>query len=121
MPRRISFFLTQRQFLDGSKTVTRRMGWETLRAGDELIAIEKGQGLKAGQAQVVMGRIRIKDARLEKLRRITDEPEYGAAEVIAEGFPEMTPEQFVEFFWKSHPGCYPNKVITRIEFERIAP
>ena len=121
MARRISFWLTKRQFLDGTKTVTRRMGWEHLRGGEELVAIEKGQGMKAGDAQIVLGRIRVRSARRESLDRMTIDEDYGQRECEREGFPEMTPEQFVEFFCKSHTGCYPSRRITRIEFERLAP
>lgn len=39
MPRNISFSLTEPQFLDGTKDVTRRMGWKSLQAGVELVAV----------------------------------------------------------------------------------
>jgi hypothetical protein len=49
--RRMSFFLTTAQVLAHTKTVTRRDAgkWTTLKAGDKIVAIEKGQGLKVGQ------------------------------------------------------------------------
>jgi hypothetical protein len=49
MPRNISFALTTAQFLDGSKDVTRRIGWKNLNAGDVLCAVKKGMGLKPGE------------------------------------------------------------------------
>jgi hypothetical protein len=42
MARNISFFLTKRQFLDRSKDVTRRLGWNWVKPGDVLCGIEKG-------------------------------------------------------------------------------
>jgi capsid protein len=47
--RNISFSMTESQFLDGSKDVTRRLGWLTLQAGDHLMACRKCQGLKPGE------------------------------------------------------------------------
>lgn len=41
--RNISFSMTTPQFLDGSKDVTRRMGWLFLIKGEELCGIEKGR------------------------------------------------------------------------------
>lgn len=119
MTRRMSFSMTRRQFLDGSKTVTRRLGSEFLKAGDELIAIEKGMGLKAGEAQVIIGRIRVKSVRREPLELLLQDSEYGVAEVRAEGFPGLTPEEFIAFYRKSHAGCHAGRAVTRIEFERI--
>lgn len=117
--RLISFSLTKRQFRARTKTVTRRLGWEMLRAGDELMGCEKVMGRKRGEALIRMGAVRVTVARRESLRRMTDDPEYGAEECIREGFPEMTPQQFVEFFCASHKGCTPDTTITRIAFEYL--
>lgn len=46
--RSISFSLTTPQFLDGTKDVTRRLGWEKIKAGDTLRAVKKAMGLKTG-------------------------------------------------------------------------
>ena len=48
MARRISFAMTIPQFLGGTKTVTRRMGFTNVRIGDEMIAVEKCMGLRKG-------------------------------------------------------------------------
>ena len=45
--------------------------------------------------------------------------EYGKQEVIKEGFPEMTPLEFVNFFCRSHKNCQEDTHVTRIEFEYI--
>jgi hypothetical protein len=120
MTRNISFALTTKQFLDGSKTVTRRMGWENLRPGDVLYAVEKSQGLKKGETVRRLGLIRVVTARREKLFRMQMDVRYGREECHHEGFPGMDPHEFVRFFCNSHKGCRPASLVTRIEFERLA-
>jgi hypothetical protein len=39
-----------------------------------------------------------------------------AADVAAEGFPDMTPAGFVDFFCDSHKGCEPGTEAARIEW-----
>jgi hypothetical protein len=109
--RRMSFFLTQRQYRDGSKDVTRRLGHANIEAGERFLAIEKGQGLKKGERQVVLGENVCVSARAERLDAITK------ADCAREGFPDMTPAQFVSMFCK-HMGCKPETVVTRIEFRK---
>jgi hypothetical protein len=114
--RNISFALTTAQVRNRTKTVTRRLGWLFLRAGHDLQPIEKGQGLKKGESPVKIGcPILAVDVHRERLSRLTDEPEYGAAEVKREGFPEMSPADFVAFFAASHQ-CPADAFVTRIEF-----
>lgn len=110
--RHMSFTLTERQFLDGSKTVTRRLGWEFLRPGDRVLGVRKAMGLKKGEKQVVLGEIevvRVTRERLTSIRR---------AEVVREGFPEMTPTEFREMF-RRHMGCAADDLVTRIEFKHV--
>lgn len=114
----ISFSLTTPQFLAGTKDVTRRMGWLTAKAGDTMKAVEKAMGLKKGETMKVIGHIRVIDVRQEPLNQILLGA-YGQQEVKREGFPNWTPEQFVEFFCRTHTGCFPEREITRIEFERV--
>lgn len=110
--RNISFALTTEQFLDGSKTVTRRIGWMNLKAGDVLCAVEKSQGLKKGETVKKLGTIRVEDVRREALHEIS------AGDCIREGFPECRPASFVAMFC-GHNGCTPETLVTRIEFERL--
>jgi hypothetical protein len=113
----ISFALTTAQIRDGTKTVTRRMGWEKLRPGELLLPVFKCMGLKAGEkVQALREPITLTNVRREPLRRMLGEPDYGATECVAEGFPEMTPAEFVQMFCRSHRGCTPDTVVTRIEF-----
>lgn len=98
--RRMSFFLTTRQVLVCEKTVTRRAveTWPQLKAGDRVVAIEKGQGLKAGEGHNVLALIEIVDVRVEPLDAIT------ADDCAREGFPELTPAEFVAFYRKAAKG-----------------
>lgn len=120
MPRNISFALTTPQFLDGSKDVTRRMGWLFLRLGDMLMAVEKSQGLGKGGKIKRLGLIEVVSVRRERLDEMIVRPRYGYEEVKREGFPEMAPNGFVWFFCDSHKKCKPGSIITRIQFERVA-
>lgn len=112
MPRLMSFALTTRQFKDRTKTVTRRLGWLHLRAGDIIEGVEKAQGLKKGEQVKYLGRIRITSTRREPLDAIT------ADDVRREGFPGWSPERFIAFFTKSHK-CTRDRHVHRIEFEYL--
>lgn len=112
MPRNISFMLTTEQFLNKTKTVTRRLGWKNLKAGDVLMGCEKCQGIKPG-GLVRLGLIRVVSVRSEELRSITDE------DVEREGFPGKDRAWFCEFFQK-HMGIADWGVkVNRIEFEYL--
>lgn len=121
--RNMSFMLTTAQFLDQTKDVTRRNGWRFLKVGDLVQGVEKSQGLGKGGKIKRLGVIRIKSVRLEPLRRMIDEPEYGKAECVREGFPppheKSYPPCFVEFFCKAHAKVKRETMITRIEFEHV--
>lgn len=111
--RNISFFLTTPQFKAHAKDITRRLGWSNLKDGDVLMAVEKAQGLKKGEKINKLGPIQAIKPRREPLNAITQH------EVIREGFPEMTPAGFIVMFCKSHKGCTPETIITRIEYKYL--
>ena len=122
--RHISFALTTPQILAREKTVTRRLGWEFLKPGMLLQAIEKGQGLKKGETVRKLAVIRVVDVRREPLARMTTDLDYGFAEVAREGLlghPRVgfSPSAFVQFFCDANRPCEPDWTVTRIEFEYI--
>lgn len=90
--RNISFFETQDQVRNRTKTETRRDAWWQLEAGTYLQGVNKCQGLKPGEHPEKLAIIRVEAAYNERLCDITQES------VIAEGFPDWTPEQFVTFY-----------------------
>lgn len=113
MPRNMSFSLTTEQFKAGTKTVTRRLGWKFLKPGDFVWGVEKAMGLKPGESIKRLGMIRIVDVRRERLLDITE------ADVRREGFPHMTPFEFIHMFCQ-HMGVDPTEAVTRIEFEHLS-
>jgi hypothetical protein len=126
--RNISCALTKAQIRNGSKTVTRRLGWEILLKPSaeptQLMACEKCMGRKAGEPLIRIRPIEVVTARREPLQAMIDDPVYGKQECMAEGFPDWTPEQFVQFFCSTHKlkngqPCMPETKITRIEFKYL--
>lgn len=120
--RNISFSMTTPQVRARTKTVTCRIGWEKLKAGDRLCAIEKGQGLKKGETVARLGVIEVVSVRREQLRLLTDDLDYGFEETEREGFPppdaKNFPSEFVRFFCIRH-HCTPDDQVTRIEFRYV--
>ena len=112
MPRNMSFALTKQQFLNRTKSVTRRLGWHTVKPGQVINAVEKSQGLKKGEHVKVLGQIKVLTVRIEQLDAITFE------ECRREGFPDLLPSEFVEFFCKAN-NCSPYQMVNVIEFMRI--
>lgn len=111
--RNISFMLTQEQVKNRSKTVTRRNGWRFLKAGDLLQGVNKAQGLKKGEHPVKLCVIRVESVQLEPLHLIS------AGDLIREGFPQMTKDEFITMFCKSHKGVDRLSMVTRIEFSYV--
>ena len=110
--RRISFSMTEAAFLDGSKDVTRRLGWKDLKPDTELLAVNKCMGLRKGEQARLFGPIRVLSVRREKLHTITPD------DVRREGYPDWSPNEFVDHFCDAL-RCPPDTVVTRIEFERF--
>ncbi len=108
----MSFLLTVPQMIARSKTVTRRLGWGNLVSGDLIMACVKCQGLGKDGAIERIGVIEITNIRKEHLCHITYH------DCIQEGFPDMSPDEFVAFF-SSHNNCPANATVTRIEFKHV--
>ena len=129
--RMMSFALTERQLMDGSKTVTRRTGWADLEPGTRITAVRKSMGLKKGEKAVVLCEIEVVDVGREALSAITWD------DVIAEGEPwgVRSVAEFVERFCKhmriparEYIGpkyqapmrpMRPDDLVTRIEFRKM--
>ena len=115
--RNMSFSLTTAQILDGSKTVTRRIGWLNLKPGDLVRPVKKCMGLKPGEKiEPLREPLRVVSVRREPLRWMIDSV-FGDDECKREGFQDMTPAEFVVMFCATHKGCTPETEVTRIEFE----
>lgn len=110
--RRISFALSEHAFLTNIKDVTRRLGWKSLKPGTRLLAVDKSMGLKPGERARIFGVIEVVSVQRERLNAITK------AEVRREGYPDGTPQEFIEGFC-FHMKCKPHDWVTRVWFKRI--
>ena len=109
--RNMSFMLTTQQIKDESKTVTRRLGWWFLKAGDVVMACEKCQGLKKGEKINKLKPIRIVSSYGEHLDEITQ------SDTVKEGF-ILSRLDFIDMFCREMK-CSPYTIVNRIEFEYI--
>ena len=114
MARLMAVSLTENQVRARTKTVTRRAGWLMLRPGDQLTLCRKVMGRRRGEPLERIASVEVRSVRREPLDAIT------AADVAAEGFPHMTPAEFIDFFCRSHRGCQPSSEITRIEWRYLS-
>jgi hypothetical protein len=114
--RLISFSHTTDQIRRRTKTVTRRTGWAWLQPGTLLCAVVKSRGLRPGERIKRLAALRVKKVEREPLRRIL---RHGRPECRREGFPDLAAREFVEMFCRTHRGCQPSSIITRIEFEYL--
>lgn len=107
----MSFAATTTQIENQTKTVTRRLGWANLKPGELVQPIVKGTGLKKGEKQTFIG---------PPIRCVANVPlplaPLAKADVVREGFPDMTPRQFVEMFCELN-NCNPYGIVNRIEFQ----
>ncbi len=110
--RNMSFLLTTKQFKARTKHVTRRLNWPNLQTGDVLMGVVKGMGRKPGEPIEELGPIEVLDEWWEQLDAITP------AECKLEGFPEMTPDDFVEMF-SNHMKCHAKRNVHRIGFKYL--
>lgn len=118
--RNMSFALTTRQFMSGEKDVTRRNGWDNLCLNEHFNGVKKAMGLKRGEKVVVLRECICISNTPEQVDEIIKRPYRTGStrsEMEREGFPEMTAEDFVEFFCKTHKGVTPETYINRIEFK----
>lgn len=118
--RNMSFGLTVQPMRDGTKDVTRRLGWLKLKAGDIVQPVVKCMGLRKGEKIEKIGSpIIIVAVRREQLSAFYADLHYGQSECEREGFPDLSPAAFVTMFCNSHKGCNPDSMVTRIEFKRV--
>jgi hypothetical protein len=110
--RNMSFALTTQQYQARTKTVTRRLGWKNLKAGDQFMGVLKGMGLKKGEKVTRLHASECVSNRSEPLNWITK------GDCAKEGFPHLSPSQFVEMFCR-HNGCREDTPVNRIEFRHL--
>lgn len=121
---------TEAQVRARTKTVTRRLGWRKLKPGHEITLCPKVMGRRHACRYCIKGEpfcihcdgtghvtdplerivtVRVLSAFREPLDLITP------SDVVAEGFPDWTPEQFVDFYARTFKVPR-DQELTRIEF-----
>lgn len=109
----MSFALTTDQVKEKTKTVTRRKGWLNLKPGDKIQPVVKCMGLRKGEKQeLIGGPIEVVSVDREPIGMIDRN------DVIAEGFPEWEPWQFVDLYCKAN-GVTSGTLCTKIEFKYL--
>ena len=85
-----------------------------MKPGDLVCAVEKARGVKREEMRR-LGVARVISVREERLDAIDE------ADVVREGYPDMTTEEFVAMFCRlnRHKRCAPDTLVTRIEFQRM--
>ncbi len=110
--RLMSVSLTEAAVRDRTKTVTRRLGWLFLRVGDRVTLCRKVMGRVKGEPLVRICNVEIVDVRRERLDAVTVE------DLVLEGFPSWTVEEFVSMFTRAMK-CECETVVTRIEWRYL--
>lgn len=113
MPRLMSVAFTEQAVRDRTKTVTRRKGWEFLQPGDRLTLCRKVMGRKPGEPLERIADVEVVSVRREQLDLINPR------DVDREGFPGMTPEEFVRTFFIEAQGMRGSDTVTRIEWRYL--
>ncbi len=118
--RLMSFSMTTQAYESCRKTVTRRLGWMDLEPDDVVMGCEKCMGLKRGEKVKRLHPFRTLSNASEPLMDIVRRPirETGIPEVVLEGFPDLTPREFVDMF-TAHNRCDPEDPVQRIEYKHL--
>lgn len=107
------------------KHVTRRRNWWLdkngrllLNTGDTLALCPRVRGL-AREALDIVAVVKVDSLRREPLRRLLDDPGYGAEEMTLEGFPGMDPAEFIRrYFTPQRIGL--DDEVTRIQWTYVS-
>jgi hypothetical protein len=105
--------LTTQQMYDKTKTHTIRDGWWHVKAGEIVNAVEKCQGLKKGEKVVRICQIRVLSTRQSILLCVTPDL------CVDEGFPEMTPYEFEDFYMRHNRKIKLTTPLNFIRFEYV--
>lgn len=127
MSRRMSCGMTIEAVRERRKTVTRRHvdTWRTLAPGEPLTLVEKAQGLRKGERQIVLAEVEVVSVRVQPLDLLfvpwDDAPSrYGIADMAREGLPDMSPAEFVVWWAHGHGhGRLSVAEARRVEARRI--
>lgn len=113
MPRLMSVAFTEQAVRDRRKTVTRRAGWLFAKPGDRITLCRKVMGRKPGEPIERLVDVEVISVRREPLAAITPD------DVAREGFPDLTPAEFVDRFFVRAQRMSPGDMVTRIEWRYL--
>lgn len=119
MSRLMSCSMTTKAVIERRKTVTRRKGWLFLKPGDRLTLVEKAMGLKKGEKAIRLAEVEVVDIRREPLTDLLYNLDYGLAEVAREGFPDLSPTQFIYRYFIDAQSIGVDDLVTRIEWKYL--
>jgi hypothetical protein len=120
MPRLMSVAFTEAAVVARQKTVTRRKGWLMLKPGDRLTLCRKVMGRKKGEPLVRVAEVEVVSVTRERLDDLLrTDISNNEGEVAREGFPGMTPEDFIQRFFVDAQGMSAEDVVTRIEWRYL--
>ena len=88
-------------------------GWTFRNPGDRLTLCRTVRGRRPGEPLVRIAEVQVVSVRRERLGDIT------ADELAREGFPGMTPEEFVDRVFVTAQRIRPDDLVTRIEWVYI--
>lgn len=109
MPRLMSVTYTEVAVRARRKSVTRRKGWRDLKPGTRLTLCRR---LRVSPI-VRIADVEVIDVRRERLDQIT------ADDVCREGFPGMSPTEFIDTFFVKAQNMRPTDEVTRIEWRYL--
>jgi len=115
MRRNMSFHFTRESFENRTQTVTRRQGWDDLKPGEILRAVNKIGGLKVGEKVKELGWIKIISVDNEPVYKISDKDCISEGR---EGHPELSSRQYIRQYCR-HNRCEPSDVSQRITFVHL--
>ena len=132
MSRLMSVAMTTDAVIERRKTVTRRKGWwldkngrRLLKPGDTLTLCRKVQGRKPGEPIERLAEVEVFSVRREPLCAVAGPMTYDERgnlifpELIAEGFPGMTPNEFMLRYFVDAQGIGVMDDVTRIEWRYL--
>lgn len=130
MSRLMSVAYTEDAVRERRKTVTRRKGWwrdsrgrQIIKPGDRLTLCRKVMGRTPGEPLVRICEVEVVSVRREQLRALTDDLDYGCAEVRLEGMRTgdrgIFPSVFIDEYFVRAQGMSPDDEVTRIEWRYL--
>lgn len=102
-----------------TKDVTRRKGWAWAKPGDQVTLVRKAMGRKPDEPIVRIAQVEFVAVRCERLDLMLLDPDYGRREVGREGFPDMSPEEFIWQFFVEAQSMKPSDEVTRVEWRYL--